>query len=248
MRRMKEMEICEMLKKRDVGSIGIGAMIVFIAMVLVAGIAASVLIQTSTRLETQAMRSGQETIGEVSTGIAVFDIEGKKVTDLSYLAITVRARAGTPDLDLNETCIMISDGTKKALLTYYGWSDSNLFNSSVNASGQLFENMTISSGDGNWSNATTSATLAWLNLTYERFGIIVLEDADSSVAQNTPVINKGDKVVLAIRCSSVGSGCFGREIPERTDVFGTVIPEIGSPGVIAFTTPAAYNDVVYDLQ
>ncbi len=61
---------------KDVGSIGIGAMIVFIAMVLVAGIAASVLIQTSTQLETTSMKSGQETIDEVSTGIAVENIDG----------------------------------------------------------------------------------------------------------------------------------------------------------------------------
>jgi len=222
-------KFCKMLRRKDVGSIGIGAMIVFIAMVLVAGIAASVLIQTSTKLESQAMKSGQETIAEVSTGLAVFDIEGKTGTsDLRDLAITVRARAGASDIDLNETTILITDGTTKSLLTYYGWSDADLFNASVDADGQLF-------GTGNWSN-----------LTNDYFGIIVLEDADGSCAQTNPVINKGDKVVLTVRCN--GTKLFGREIPERTDIYGQVIPEIGSPGIISFTTPASYNDVVYDLQ
>ena len=76
MRRMKKMKIFELLRMKDVGSIGIGAMIVFIAMVLVEGIAASVLIQTSTKLESQAMRTGSETIAEVATGLAVQDISG----------------------------------------------------------------------------------------------------------------------------------------------------------------------------
>ena len=90
------------LMDKDVGAIGIGAMIVFIAMVLVAGIAASVLVQTSTKLESQAMKTGSETIDEVSTGLAVFDIVGKtNASDLGYLAITVRPRAGASDIDLN---------------------------------------------------------------------------------------------------------------------------------------------------
>ena len=73
-------KICEVLKRKDVGSIGIGAMIVFIAMVLVAGIAASVLVQTANKLEMQAMETGSETTAEVATGIRVVDIEGEKTT------------------------------------------------------------------------------------------------------------------------------------------------------------------------
>ncbi len=231
MRRMKTMnKIIRILKEKDVADVGIGAMIVFIAMVLVAGVAASVLIQTAGKLETQAMSSGQQTIAEVSSGIAVIDVVGKTGTnDLKYLAITVRARAGAPDIDLNQTRIIISDGVKKAVLLYDGWIDSEHYNESVNATNaQLFET-------GNWDS-----------LTFEKFGIIVLQDQDESCQRATPVINKGDKVVLTVRCAS--GACFNREIPTRTKVYGRIIPEIGSPGVISFTTPAAYNDVVYDLQ
>ena len=228
-------KICEMLKRKDVGAIGIGAMIVFIAMVLVAGIAASVLVQTSTRLESQAMRTGSETIQEVATGLAVFDITGRKnASDIGYLAITVRPRAGAGDIDLNETVILISEGTTKALLTYGGHNDQWLFNSTVCANGELFET--------NMYDPTDKFT----NCTSELFGIIVLEDADSSCSQASPIINKGDKVVLTIKCD--GDNLFSQEIPERTDVFGRVIPEVGSPGIISFTTPASYSDTVYDLQ
>ena len=223
------MKICEILKKKDVGAIGIGAMIVFIAMVLVAGIAASVLIQTSTKLETQAMKSGQQTIAEVSGGIAVFDIEGKKNTDMQLLAITVQTRAGSPDIDLNETIVMISDGSQKCVLAYFGWSNADHYNNTVDADGQLF-------GTGNWTD-----------LTDEQFGIIVLEDADSSCTQTNPVINSGDKVILKVNCGGA-TGCFAAEIAERTEVFGKVIPELGSQGIISFTTPNAYSDTVFDLQ
>ena len=124
-------KICKMLRKKDVGSIGIGAMIVFIAMVLVAGIAASVLIQTSTKLESQAMRTGQETTEEVSTGIAVFDIKGYAPDsgNIDNMTITVRPRAGSADIDLAEVFLELSNTDYKVIMTYdtagsNNWNDS----------------------------------------------------------------------------------------------------------------------------
>ena len=46
--------MCNSTKNSKIATIGIGAMIVFIAMVLVAGIAASVLIQTAGTVEERA--------------------------------------------------------------------------------------------------------------------------------------------------------------------------------------------------
>ncbi|MFH1101675.1 MAG: flagellin, partial [Methanobacteriota archaeon] len=224
-------------KRKDVGAIGVGAMIVFIAMVLVAGIAAAVLIQTANRLEIQAMQTGEQTKGEVATGLHVLDIEGQygqrtmNLSDPGYdnltytysrihnLTITIAPRAGSLDVDLSTTVIEISNTTSKAILNYSGTTD---YATSV-ANGGVF--------------ATSAFELA----AYQ-FGVIELEDADGSSSGATPVINRGDKVMLTINLSA----CFWG-LEERCDVWGQVIPEEGSPAFFAFRTPPAYTDTVYDL-
>ncbi len=225
------MKICKMLKERDVGAIGIGAMIVFIAMVLVAGIAASVLIQTSGKLEMQAMTTGEETIAEVSTGLAVFDVAGyaSAVTaNLSKVAITVRPRAGSAEIDLQTTFIELSDTNYKVVLKYRDATSSNWWDGSAGLDDLFSASVFPSDADD--------------------FGIIVMEDADSSCSESNPVINRGDKVILCIDtsvCFNI-SGSLG--LLERTDVWGSVFPEDGSPGVISFRTPASFNDKIMDLQ
>jgi len=218
--------IIKTLKNKDFGSIGIGAMIVFIAMVLVAGIAASVLIQTSTTLQSQALATGRETTDEVAGGIAVFDVEGHVTTDIDALAITVRARAGSPNIDLNETIILLTDGTDK-ILVQYDYTNANHFNASVDLTdGDVFG-------------------FSYSDLTKEQFGVLVLEDADSSLTRFNPVLNRGDKAMIMINAIA----CFGGTgIVERDDVYGWIYPEHGSPGVIAFQSPASYSVSVYDLQ
>jgi len=218
-------KLFEMLKKKDVGAIGIGAMIVFIAMVLVAGIAASVLVQTSTKLESQAMKTGQDTIDEVSTGLAVFDIEGYADEDLDKISICVRPRAGSADIDLSTTFVEISDTNSKIILNYSGTD--------------YFVEDADDGKDDLFSQTYFPATAY-------QFGILVLEDADDSCVAATPVINKGDKILIGVDLTQCFSSTGG--IDARTDVMGMVAPEIGSPGVIAFTTPSSYSDYVIDLQ
>ena len=222
------MRITKILKNKDIGAIGIGAMIVFIAMVLVAGIAASVLVQTANKLEIQAMQTGDQTTAEVATGLHVFDIEGKQVSDyIVNLTLTVKPRAGSKDIDLEETIIELCDGAKKVLLSY---NESNVwnFNSSVDSDGQVF-------GTGGWNQSN------------EEFGILVLEDADQSCSSaTTPVINRGDLVMLTISCTGCGFNT-GNGLEPRDDIWGQVIPEEGSSGHFAFRVPASLSDTVYDL-
>jgi flagellin FlaB len=222
-------------KKKDVGAIGIGAMIVLIAMILVAGVAASVIISTSNTLQSQAMKTGTQTTKEVSSGIGVFSIIGKvNVTgnatagytyhNMTCLAITVEGRPGSDRIDLNNTFILISDGSTKALLTY-AYNNSQFFNKAV--TGDLF------------------AGVAWRNLSKNTFAIGVLQDYDGSMSTRYhPAMNRGDKAVLYIYLDKT----LGSQLKTRKDVFGQIIPEIGAPGVIGFTSPKAYTNTIYVLQ
>jgi len=221
-------KITKKLKADDIGDMGIGAMIVFIAMVLVAGIAASVLIQTANRLETQAMQTGKETMTEVSTGLTVTEITGYRGandTNITLMTITIQPRAGSFSIDLNQTYIEVSDSDKKVIIRYNGSVD-GIFTEQEDINGSLF------SSDHYPTDGDT-------------FGIIVVEDPRNSLSLESPVIKKGGKVMLTINVSAI----FSNGLETRKDVWGLIQPEEGAAGVYAFSTPASYpkSKNVYNL-
>jgi flagellin FlaB len=208
-------------------SIGIGSMIIFIAMVLVAGIAASVLMQTSTRLEMQALRTGQETIAEVASGLRVVSVEGYNVSGLmTKMAIEISPRAGSPDIDLSQAILEISDSTNKYILRY---TSSNKFTNSSSIEGDVF---------------TDHSGTAWSGASATEFTVVVFQDADGSCTSASPIINFGDHVIIAVDTSDIFSG----GISPRTDVVGMILPEEGAPGIIGFTSPSSYTDTIMELQ
>ena len=90
------------------GQVGIGTLIVFIAMVLVAAIAAGVLINTAGFLQTQAEATGEESTAQVSDRIqvvsqsGVVDSTGSEI-NVTQIDFVVAKAPGAGSIDLNQT-------------------------------------------------------------------------------------------------------------------------------------------------
>ena len=196
-------------------------MIVFIAMVLIAGIAAYVILSTGSQLEIKSGITGTQTTREVSTGLKISTIEGHNTSGLiDKIVIIITPRAGSPDVDLDGTLIELSNTQQKYVLTYSStyW---------VNGKSGLEDLFDV--------NAFSSIA--------SEFGIIVLKDDDSSCIQNTPVINRGDSVMLALNTTAICNG-----IAENVNIQGNIIPEEGAWGIIQFRTPSSFANSVLILQ
>jgi flagellin FlaB len=104
------------------GAVGIGTLIIFIAMVLVAAVAAAVLINTSGILQQKAQQTGKETIAQVSSNVMVTSIVGVRsssgASNFDWVNITITPNAGAGKIDLSQMVVKIGNGTKMVDLTY----------------------------------------------------------------------------------------------------------------------------------
>ncbi len=93
---------------------GVGTLIIFISLVLVAGIAASLLLQTSSKLQQKASATGAQAIKEVSTGAKIHSVVGYSQTPSSgkidKLILTVALSSGSEELNLGDVVLSYSAG------------------------------------------------------------------------------------------------------------------------------------------
>ena len=111
----------EKLKERlnDRGQVGIGTLIVFIAMVLVAAIAAGVLINTAGFLQTKSEQTGQESSAQVSNRVQVVSAFGNVGNEeVETISLTVMRGSGSDDINLSAATIEWIGPEKAQTLTY----------------------------------------------------------------------------------------------------------------------------------
>ncbi len=105
-------------RKDEEGAMGIGTLIIFIAMVLVAAVAASVLINTANKLQQQAEKTGDQAIKEVSTSFVIKGIFAYNGVDgeVGNISLQVGLAAGAPSQSLNQTVIHVRTSSNERSL------------------------------------------------------------------------------------------------------------------------------------
>ncbi|MCZ7398558.1 MAG: flagellin [Candidatus Methanoperedens sp.] len=111
------------LMDNERGDIGVGTLIIFIAMVLVAAVAATVLIYTTGALQQKASKTSKEATQQISTNIIVEQVLGNRSSSASAelnngLIIRVKPDVGTTSIDLRQMIITVWDKSYQYDLNY----------------------------------------------------------------------------------------------------------------------------------
>ncbi|MFB6188520.1 MAG: archaellin/type IV pilin N-terminal domain-containing protein [Halapricum sp.] len=105
-------------RDRDRGQVGIGTLIVFIAMVLVAAIAAGVLINTAGFLQSKSEAAGQQSGQQVTNRLQVISATGQvnqNSAEVTSVDLTVKKAPGSSNIDMENATVswVESGGTYK---------------------------------------------------------------------------------------------------------------------------------------
>ena len=205
-------------------SMGIGTMIVFIAMVLVAAVAATLLIRTAYIVQQQATQTGIDAITDVAAGYKIIEVVGDRKAEcldtaanssaVQVIMVKVTVNAGSPGVNMDDTLVSVSDGATEGTLTY--------------------SNLTSATTDNEYATGATSSV----------FTAKKLRDPKGAWDDNDDqIVSWGTVVQLYIDI-----GDLGLSLTTQETGWIRIIPRNGVPTYEEFTTPSSFSERYLQLH
>jgi flagellin FlaB len=203
----------EKFNNDDRGQVGIGTLIVFIAMVLVAAIAAGVLVNTAGFLQATAEDAGQESVDKVTNRVEVLNTHGVVGDEtIRSINMTVRLAAGSSSVDMNETSIKyLSSGTVQTLTNQSTKGSESGEGTARHPDSDEFGLTEVTDNDGSFGV---------LNSMNDRY-VVAINSTEVEAGQNDPTeghsigLNTGDSVTLEITSRTGGTTQVILTMPQQ---------------------------------
>jgi flagellin FlaB len=112
--------------KSKKGAEGIGTLIIFIALILVAAVAAGVLIQTASSLQSKSLDVGRQSQEKITTDIEIVQVfvqdtsDGNITDDVDTITMVVRLGSGSSPIKLGDLLARMDTQSGSQSLTYSG--------------------------------------------------------------------------------------------------------------------------------
>ncbi|SFG06899.1 flagellin FlaB [Halopelagius inordinatus] len=194
--------------EEDRGQVGIGTLIVFIAMVLVAAIAAGVLVNTAGFLQATAEDAGEESVNKVTNRVEVLNTHGMVggQSDIDNVTMTVRLAAGSSSVDMDQTSIKYLSSGNVTTLT----NDSDAgtdYGSGVQGDESQFALSEVTDDD---------SSFGVLNSANDRYEVTINTSAiEGDASSLTGGLNTGEQVRLEITSRTGGTTQVILTMPQQ---------------------------------
>ena len=111
-----------MMKSNKKAEMGVGTLIIFIAMLLVAAVAAGVLLQTAGSLQQRALSTGQAAQGEISTNARVIEVSATdgSTGGIENFSMQVKLAPGSNPIKLDELILTLNTDDSTTTLQFSG--------------------------------------------------------------------------------------------------------------------------------